>query len=348
MKKGLKVTFLSVLMAGMFLLVFPAGSSACLYNKCFSTSYGSFHTNSITVNEEEHGYSFEAGLGDVVAIRLVHTEDTFSPFLTLVSPLGFIVASNGIPGTGIAEITSGALSSAGNYTIVVSDFAGNGKGEYYLSIQSITQPADVRFLNFDGMIKDTLIRYSEIKTYQFNSKAGEMVTVQMIASDDDVDPQVKLYGSDGRSYGSSVDNTYAVISNRILPDSGIYTIIATDFEGDDLGEYFLIILRSPTDADDNGVGLPADYVLDQNHPNPFNPQTTISFRLLRSSDVSVDVYNVLGENIRTLVFGRKTAGRHSILWNGRDENGEEVPSGIYFYRLATDEFSDTKKMLLLK
>ena len=347
MRKGPKIKFI-VLLPVLMALVFSGSVWACLYDQCYSTTYGAFHTNSITINEEEHGYSFEADAGDIVFARLVHTDNTFSPLLTLVSPFGFVVASNGIPGTGIAEIISPPLGSDGNYTFVVSDFAGNGKGKYYLSVQSVNHPANVRFLNYDGMIKDTLVRYSEINMYQFVSKAGEMATIQMIASDDAVDPQIRLYGPDGRLYGSNTDNTYAVISNRILPDSGRYTVIATDFGGNDLGEYFLIILRGPTDVDDSRSGLPVDFFLDQNCPNPFNPQTTISYGLLRSSEVRIEVYNILGRNIRTLVSGQQPAGRHSVVWDGRDENGEEVSSGIYFYRLVGDDFSESRKMLLLR
>ena len=92
----------------------------------------------------------------------------------------------------------------------------------------------------------------------------------------------------------------------------------------------------------------ASFSLEQNFPNPFNPETVIRYSLLRASEVRVSIYNILGQKVRTLVDGRETAGQKSIIWDGKNERGEEVSSGIYFYRLEAEEFVQTKKMLLLK
>jgi hypothetical protein len=188
-----------------------------------------------------------------------------------------------------------------------------------------------------------------MKVYQFGAQAGDMVNIQMIAVTGGFGPHVRLFDPEGDLITGASDNDYALISNRILPETGTYTIIATERVGDEVGEYFLILSQLPTDADDNqSSGMPGTFVLNQNHPNPFNPQTTIDFNLPRSSLMSIDVYNILGENICTLISRRLTPGPHSVVWDGRDANGAEVPSGVYFYRLQTEEFSQTRKMLLLK
>jgi hypothetical protein len=92
----------------------------------------------------------------------------------------------------------------------------------------------------------------------------------------------------------------------------------------------------------------AGYSLWQNYPNPFNPETDISFSLPEKTEVSLIIYNILGERIQTLVSGYMRAGTHTVHWNGRDEAGNLVSSGIYFYRLKTDGFVETKKMVLMK
>lgn len=94
--------------------------------------------------------------------------------------------------------------------------------------------------------------------------------------------------------------------------------------------------------------LPGKFVLQQNFPNPFNPETVIEYELPSSSNVTIEIFNILGQKIRTLIDSQKPAGYHSIVWDGKDNSGTEVSTGIYFYRLKTGEFGKTKKMLFLK
>lgn len=89
-------------------------------------------------------------------------------------------------------------------------------------------------------------------------------------------------------------------------------------------------------------------VLRSNFPNPFNPTTTISFLLPKDATCTLDVYNIRGQKVKNLVNGSKFAGNHSVVWNGLDDNGKPVSSGLYFYRLTTPNSSQTNKMLLLK
>ncbi|MCB0261099.1 MAG: T9SS type A sorting domain-containing protein, partial [Calditrichaeota bacterium] len=86
----------------------------------------------------------------------------------------------------------------------------------------------------------------------------------------------------------------------------------------------------------------------QNYPNPFNPETVISYRLSVVSDLTLAVYNLLGEKIVTLVDARQGAGRHQVRWNGRDENGQPVSSGVYIYRLRAGSFVQSRKMILVR
>jgi len=93
---------------------------------------------------------------------------------------------------------------------------------------------------------------------------------------------------------------------------------------------------------------PATSLILSNYPNPFNPETTIKFSLAKDSNVTLEIYNVKGQLVRSLVTGKYRAGTHQVFWNGKDDTGQAVSSGIYFYTLITDKATATKKMILLK
>jgi hypothetical protein len=94
--------------------------------------------------------------------------------------------------------------------------------------------------------------------------------------------------------------------------------------------------------------LPKTFELSNNYPNPFNPSTRIQFALPHDGNFSIVIYNVLGQQIRTLAEGYKSAGRYEIEWDGRGESGKTVESGVYFYRFQAGSTSIVKKMLMLK
>ena len=93
---------------------------------------------------------------------------------------------------------------------------------------------------------------------------------------------------------------------------------------------------------------PDVYQLSANYPNPFNATTTIKFNILQTELVTLDIYNVLGQKVITLVNEQLPAGSHSILWKGTNSSGDQIGSGFYFYKLTTPNFTQTRKMLLLK
>ena len=102
---------------------------------------------------------------------------------------------------------------------------------------------------------------------------------------------------------------------------------------------------APVDPDLQSLG----YALHPCYPNPFNPATTISFDLPNPAAVNLTIYDVAGKRVRTLVAGETLAtGRHEELWNGRDQTGRVVPAGVYFYRLDAGDFSETRRMTLVK
>lgn len=105
-----------------------------------------------------------------------------------------------------------------------------------------------------------------------------------------------------------------------------------------------------TDAviDDAASEISGSFALRQNYPNPFNPQTVIRYQLAASGMVQLKVYNLVGQEVKTLVSEFKSAGSHSVVWNGTDNHGREVSSGIYFHKLQIGENVEAKKMVLIK
>ena len=100
--------------------------------------------------------------------------------------------------------------------------------------------------------------------------------------------------------------------------------------------------------DDPIAPEPGKLILHQNYPNPFNPSTTISYNLPKTGSVRLDIYNIKGQLVRTLVNDHKTAGSHSVIWDGKDDNGRAASTGVYFYRMVTPDKVLTNKMLMMK
>jgi hypothetical protein len=94
--------------------------------------------------------------------------------------------------------------------------------------------------------------------------------------------------------------------------------------------------------------IPLSYQLKQNFPNPFNPETRIYFEIPKAQNVKISIYNMLGQRIRTLVNGSYKAGQHVVNWNGRNDTGILVPTGVYIYRIKAGDFVDAKKMVMIK
>jgi serine protease AprX len=109
----------------------------------------------------------------------------------------------------------------------------------------------------------------------------------------------------------------------------------------------------PTSVPEEPISIPTDFTLYQNYPNPFNPNTTIKFevrslKLEVPAHTTLKIYNVLGQKVRTLVNEPKSVGSFEVIWDGKDDDGKDVASGIYFYQLTAEDHTFTKKMLLLK
>ena len=135
-----------------------------------------------------------------------------------------------------------------------------------------------------------------------------------------------------------------------LPDSGHVIAIAIDAlrhrvfaSGSSWKDAGLYVYDTMVSADSVVPTIPSSFVLSQNYPNPFNPTTTLEYALPQPARVQLKIYNVVGQQIATVVDGEQEAGHHTVNFDAR-----EFSSGVYFYRLHAGTYSDIKKMLLLK
>ena len=167
-----------------------------------------------------------------------------------------------------------------------------------------------------------------------------------------------LTNLDGLGNLTSVGSLYIAYNDYLNSFCGLWSLLSSGGLG---GSYSLsnnavnptqqqIIDDGPcltTAIAENGL-LPKDYSLQQNYPNPFNPSTTISYDLSEQSTVSLTVYDVRGQEITTLQNGVKAPGNYKLQWNGMDQSGNPVSTGVYFCRLQAGAYSKTIKMIFLK
>ena len=114
---------------------------------------------------------------------------------------------------------------------------------------------------------------------------------------------------------------------------------------------FRILIATASYANEHREGIPlepVDFFLESNYPNPFNPETSIRYRIGEQCDVRLDIFNILGQRVRTLVDASQEAGAFEVKWDGLNDAGTEVRSGIYLYRLNAGEFVQSRKMLLIR
>ena len=143
-------------------------------------------------------------------------------------------------------------------------------------------------------------------------------------------------------------------TSRVLRSMGALGISALVFSaGASLAEPY--IGGGPSQAASKGSAkmvavkqAPSGYRLQQNSPNPFNPSTTITYQLPASGDVTLAIYNLTGQKVRTLIDQHAESGHHTAVWDGQDETGHRVSSGVYVYRLRAGDYVETRRMTLLK
>ena len=160
--------------------------------------------------------------------------------------------------------------------------------------------------------------------------------------------------------GSLLHLTYTLADGATLPDNISFYFSVINIPGTSLNPELLNVVCSFPDEDnpiavntvtassDDNIMLPDEFALFQNYPNPFNPSTQISFDIPKSEFITLRIFNLLGQDVKTLASKIMNPGRYTFEWDGKDLLSNDVASGVYFYELRGESFISRKKMLLIR
>jgi len=152
------------------------------------------------------------------------------------------------------------------------------------------------------------------------------------------------------------DMTMAFYSDTAGFDTTGITNIVIDYSRNriiaDVAHFSTIVLYGESEGIPTGIisesRIPNEFSLEQNYPNPFNPETKIIYQIPKISRVTIKIFNILGQEVRTLVDKEQTMGEYKVIWDGKNNSGNPVGSGIYIYQLRTKDFISSKRMILLR
>ncbi len=309
-----------------------------------------------------------------------------SYFVEAGTPLGFAPATDPVVAMTVldapvevnfvVEVTAGSNSASAYWWMIELDILrGNRSGTPVLSIEDIdghlidvyshfydredgfaiaiedlTYTDDPpRAMIFDELVSEVYFEEVYDASDAARSRRYMMTCLLNIASG--LLSQLHLVSDDGATASQAI--TY-LVGLHLSGDVGNISSAATHFKSiwrNVMIPAGVIPLSTPNiiyKPEDDGELLPIKFVLQQNYPNPFNPATTIEYSIPERSHVTIDICNVLGQRVRSLVDREEAAGSYKIAWNGADDSGGLVATGVYLYRFQAGDRVQTKKMLLLK
>ena len=187
-------------------------------------------------------------------------------------------------------------------------------------------PIPVELISFDASVVDNSVLLKWSTASEHNNYGFEIERKSML-SDFEVIGFVNGYGT------TSERKNYSFTDQNISSGNFLYRLKQVDLDGS---------FRYSNEINVE-FNIPRDFILEQNHPNPFNPATKIKFDLPQNTMVDLKVYNIIGQFITTLVNEEKPAGTHEV-----DFNAADLPSGVYMYKIKAGDYVQTRKMLLIK
>jgi hypothetical protein len=247
--------------------------------------------------------------------------------------------TDNVPGVG-TPVTQSGTSHSGSFAVrgeVTSLFGTPYPPTLYSAQNGLGFPVSQRYATFSGY-------------YQFSPTGGDLLSIIVIMEKNKagIGAGELFIGSAVSGYTSfNVGITYVTSD---VPDTVIiqFAIVDTTAGLTNIGSYFLLddlslsgVAGLPQTA---ATTVPNEFSLSQNYPNPFNPSTSIRFTLAKSTNVSLIIYNTVGQEVARLADNKNmTAGEHTISWTA-----EDLPNGVYFYRLVAGNFDQIRKMILIK
>jgi hypothetical protein len=220
-------------------------------------------------------------------------------------------------------------------TLTITDAAGNRQVLYVGDRAQIKENLDSyemppAMMDFDARF--TSERMVEAYPSQLDKGASYSYPIAITSSAYPVKITYAMNRAVGREFTLSADDK----ALGVLNGTGVMTLTQPPAKG-------MVVLTL-----NEGKPIPTTYELSQNYPNPFNPTTRLNFAMPKASVVEITVYDVLGRKIATLQSGEMSEGYHTVEWNGQDARGIAAPTGVYFVRMTAEDFTATKKVMLMK
>jgi len=230
----------------------------------------------------------------------------------------------------------------------------NGMQDAYGNSSIYTLTSDIDYNDF-GQVQAIERQSTPVELTSFNTitEPGKVV-IKWITQSETENLGFHLYrceSIDGEKKRITDEMIDGAINSQSRND---YQWVDTQIEDNKVYYYWLADVSTAGDVQFSGakkaigIAKPTDYSISQNYPNPFNPTTFIKYSLKEDGIVKLAIFNIRGQLVRNLVNARQSAGLYNFQWDGKDENGTVVPSGVYLYTIQVNEFKMTKKMSLTK
>ena len=270
----------------------------------------------------------------VTSVKLYDDKVTFSATFTQTPAIGTISIEfpdgdtlSTFPGSVLMKIKTTGGVSVGNYTVTITGKGPNGTPFHKRNVTLVVGlviPVELTAFNASVNKNDVVLNWTTAT--ELNNLGFE---IQRRTSNGDY---ISLGFINGKGTTTEM-NDYSFIDKTVDAGSYTYRLMQKDFDGT-----FAYSQEVEVDID-----LPLDYSLDQNYPNPFNPTTTIRYAIPEDNFVSIKLYDVLGNEVITLVNEQKQAGRYEMLFNASN-----IASGVYYYQISSGSFTQTRKLMLMK
>jgi choice-of-anchor B domain-containing protein len=239
----------------------------------------------------------------------------------------------------IAFHHSGWVSEDSQFLFIcdeLADIRGKPADFTVWDISDVTNPQKVgQFADSNGTVHNLYIigNFAFVSYYTAGFRVFDV-------SDPALPALVDEFDTAPNSFGPGFDGAFGVYP--FAPSGNIYV---SDIED---GLFVFLFSGQPTEVRSETPETPSGFVLFDNYPNPFNPETTLSYQIPKSTPVKLVIYNILGKRIRTLVNTFQQSGLYKVTWDGKDNEQGDVPSGVYFYRIEAETFNATKRLILLR
>jgi len=290
-------------------------------------------------------YTFSGSAGDVIVVRMSEVTGGMNPRVELFDPGGAALssASDAIR----AQVDGVTLPAGGTYTILASNLTPGSGGSYGLMVQRTFDPGQATALTYGDCVTGTIMPIGCHDAYTFSGSAGDVIVVRMSEVTGGMNPRVELFDPGGASVTSASGSVVAVISSRILPVAGQYTVLASNMTPSSGGGYEICLNLESTVSIPHVDRIPPAVVLGPPTPNPLRSVTSLSFSLPETAFTTMRIFDARGTVVATLLEEELQRGLYRRVWSGTDDSGRPVSAGVYFVRMDAGTSHKSRMIVLV-